>query len=76
MSDCITESSVEDLLTLSFLQTKTDTFANSADPDETAHTELYHLDLHCLPFCFFIFDRHPHLQQWMCPNSEMEESIS
>ena len=33
-------------LTLSALKSKTDTFANSVDPDETAHH-----DLHCLPFC-------------------------
>ena len=25
-------------------------FANSVDPDEAAHYELAHLDLHCLPF--------------------------
>ena len=24
-------------------------FANSIDPDEAAHNELPHLDLHCLP---------------------------
>ena len=28
------------------------TFANSVDPDEMAHNEPSHLDLHCLPFCF------------------------
>ena len=27
------------------------TFANSADPDEVAHNEPSHLDLHCLLFC-------------------------
>ena len=26
-------------------------FANSTDPDETAHDELSHLDLRCLTFC-------------------------
>ena len=36
---------------LSALQTNTDTFANSVDPDETAHHEPSHQDLHCLPFC-------------------------
>ena len=41
-------------LTLSVLWTKTDTFANSVDPDETAHYEPSHLDLHCLPFWFWI----------------------
>ena len=28
---------------------KMDRFANSVDPDEVAHNELPHLDLHCLP---------------------------
>ena len=27
-------------------------FANSIDPDEMAHNEPSHQDLHCLPFCF------------------------
>ena len=27
-------------------------FANSVDPDETAHNEPSHQDLHCLPFLF------------------------
>ena len=39
-------------LTLLFLQTKSVTFANSVDQDETALIEPSHLDLHCLPFCF------------------------
>ena len=35
--------------------------------------------LHCLPFCFCIFDRHPpilpsRLQHWTCPNSRLEKS--
>ena len=34
-------------LTLSSLQTNTDTFANSVDPDETAHNEQSHQDLNC-----------------------------
>ena len=29
---------------------KTDTSANKVDPDETAHNEPSHQDLHCLPF--------------------------
>ena len=37
-------------LTLSALQIKTDTFANSVDPDKTARNESSHLELHCLPF--------------------------
>ena len=43
------------LLTLSFLQTSctnTGTFANSADPDETAPYKPSHQDLHRLPFCY------------------------
>ena len=39
------------LLTLSAQKTKTDTFENSVDPDETAHNELSQQDLHYLPFC-------------------------
>ena len=53
--------------TLSALQTKTDNFANSVDPDETAHNEPSHQDLHCLPSFW---------QQWIRPNVEMEESVS
>ena len=34
------------------MQTKTSTFAKSADPDEMARNEPSHQDLHCLPFCF------------------------
>ena len=33
---------------LNHLKTKADTFANSVDPDETAHNEPSHLDLHSL----------------------------
>ena len=33
------------------LKTMTDTFSNSADPDETAHNEPSHQDLLCLQFC-------------------------
>ena len=33
-------------------QTKTDTCANSVDPDEMACNKPSHQDLHCLPFCF------------------------
>ena len=36
-------------ITLPALQTKIDTCANSVDPDETAHNEPSHQDLHCLP---------------------------
>ena len=40
------------ILTLSTLYTKTDAFANSVEPDETAHNEPSHQDLHCLQFYF------------------------
>ena len=40
------------ILTISFLQTNTDIFANSEDPDETARNEPSHQDLHYLPFCY------------------------
>ena len=37
-------------------------FANSVDPDETAHDDLSHQDLHCLPLCFdFLTD--PYLEE-------------
>ena len=62
-------------LTLSSLQTNTGTFANSADPDETAHNEPSHQDLQCLPFCYWP-DWIPNLEQWVFPSSEMEEYIS
>ena len=39
------------ILILSARQTKTITCANSVDPDEMAHNELSHQDLHCSPFC-------------------------
>ena len=39
--------------TLSVLQTKTYTCANSANPDEIVRNKPPHQDLHCLPFCFF-----------------------
>ena len=35
-----------------------------------------HLDLHCFAALFLIFWLKPYLQHWMCPNSEMEESMS
>ena len=39
-------------LTLLVWQTKTNTCANNVDPDDMAHNELSHPDLHCLPFYF------------------------
>ena len=34
-------------------------FANPADPDETAHNELSHLDLQCLPSSLCIMQTNP-----------------
>ena len=34
------------------LEMKIDKLANSVDPDEVAHIEAAHLDLHCLPSSF------------------------
>ena len=36
--------------TLEVLNTAITEFANTEDPDEMAHYEPSHLDLHCLPF--------------------------
>ena len=63
------------MLTLSSLQANRDTFVNSVEPDETALDEQSHQALHCLPFCYWFLTENL-LQQWLCPNSEMEESIS
>ena len=46
-------------LTLSTLQTNANILANSADPEETAHHELSHQDLHCLLFCYRFFTPTP-----------------
>ena len=37
-------------LTFSALSTKTETLANSVDPDEMARNEPFHQDLRCFPF--------------------------
>ena len=42
------------ILTLSYLQTNTDTFANSADPDETARKRAVSSGSTLLPFCFLL----------------------
>ena len=55
---------------------KTDTCANSVDPDEMAHNEPSHLDLHCLPFCLDYLTDIPICSNGACPNSVMEKSIS
>ena len=45
-------------------QTNTDAFANSVDPDEMAHNEPSHQDLHYLPFCSWILIDIPILNSW------------
>ena len=47
---------------LSSLQINTDTIANCADPDDTACNKPSYQNLHCLPFCYWIFDWNPFLQ--------------
>ena len=42
-------------LTTSNLQTNTDTFANSVDPDETARNEPSQQNLHCLRLCYWFY---------------------
>ena len=56
----------------------TDTFANSADPDETAHNEPSHQDLHCLPFCYRVLTETPvcnsgciQIWRWKSPLQEL-----
>ena len=44
------------LLTLKEPNTTIAELANTADPDETAHNELSHLDLQCLPSSLLIFN--------------------
>ena len=44
---------------LSSLQTSSDTFANSADPDETARDEPSYQDIHDIPFCLIFFTETP-----------------
>ena len=63
-------------LTLLSLQTSTDIFANSVDPDEMACYKPSHQDLHCLLFNFSFFDLHPYLHQLGWLNLKMEYSIS
>ena len=43
-------------LTLKAQNTTTAEFANTADPDETAHNEPSHLDLQCLPSKVSLFN--------------------
>ena len=60
-------------LTLSSLQINTDSFANSADPDETCNKPS-HPDPHCLPFCYWFLTETPicnngcvQIQRWKGP---------
>ena len=46
------QSVVSIILTLLALQSNSDTFANSADRDETARNEPSHQDLHRLSLCY------------------------
>ena len=39
-----------DVLSVKAPKTNTAEFANSVDPDEVAHNEPPHLDLHCFPY--------------------------
>ena len=48
--------------------------ANSVDPDEMAHNEPSHQDLHCLLFWVWYYIKTPILEQWLSPNSKMEWS--
>ena len=63
-------------LTLSALQTSTDTFPNSVILDETARKQSSHQDLHSLLFYYWLFDSTPFSQQQMRTNSEMDEPTS
>ena len=65
-------------LTYSSLQTNTDTFANSADPDEMAYNELSHWDLHCFSFCYLFLTKTPicdngctWIQRWKSPYQKL-----
>ena len=63
-------------ITLLAQQTKTCTFANRIDPDEMAHNEPSHLDLHCLPFCSCFIFPIPCFAIMDMPKLKMEESTS
>ena len=49
-------------------QSKTYIFANSVDPDYMACYQQAHQALQC----HFIFEWHPQLQQWICPNLKIQ----
>ena len=58
-------------LALSSLQSNTDIFVNSADPDETARN---HQDLPCLPFHYWFLTETPICDNGCVHFSEVEES--
>ena len=62
------------------MQTKTDICANSIDPDETAHNEPSHQDLHFLSFCFSFLTEthictsaHVQIQGWKSPLQKLRD---
>ena len=61
-------------LTFSSLQTKTDTFAKSVNPNKMAFNEQSYPDQHCLLFCFGFCADNPIFKQWTSQNSKKEES--
>ena len=58
------------ILTFSALQTKTDTCANSVDPDEMAHNEPSHQGLHYLLFCFWLLTETQKMKESISENQE------
>ena len=70
----ITRQSCRLYLTVPSLQTNTDTFANSVDPDEMARNKWSHQDLHGPPFCSWFLTETPicnngcvQTQRWKSP---------
>ena len=51
------------------MQTKTDTFVNSEDRDETARCEPSHQDLHCLPFWYWYLTENAICNNGSCRSS-------
>ena len=62
-------------LTLSSLHTSKNTFANSLDQNEMAEP-LIHVRSYTASHSFIDLWQNTYFQQWMCPNSEMEEPFS
>ena len=57
------------------MQTNTEAYANSADPDEMAHNEPSHQDL-LFAIMFLCLYWNSHFQWWTHPNSKTEETTS